>query len=107
MPVIATASPPPPDDHEILAFLDFCRQLTRNERIAVVKSYRPKWTVREIADACGVSERTIIRSPSYRRLRAIDQSRPSAQSKWRGRAHRRIDPPPDARGFSNPDNPDA
>jgi IS30 family transposase len=88
------------------AFRDFCQQLTLEERIAVVKSFRPEWTVRQIAEACGVTERTIIRSPSYRRLRTIDQSRPAAQSKRRGRTHRRIDPPPDERGFSNPDRSD-
>ena len=97
--------PDPPDDHPVLAWLDFFRQLTPNERVAVVKTYRPEWTVRQIAFTCAVSERTVIRSPSYRRLRAIDQSRPAAQSKWRGRTHRRIDPPPDERGFSDPDNP--
>ena len=95
------ASPFPPDNHKFHAFLDFFSQLTPSERVAVVKAYRPCWTVREIAETCGVSERTVLRSPSYRRLRAIDRARMPAQSKWRGATHRRIGPPPDERGFSN------
>jgi DNA-directed RNA polymerase specialized sigma24 family protein len=106
MTAIAVAAEPP-DDNECLAFLDFCRQLSRAERIAVVKTYRPKWTVRQIAQAVGVSKRTLIRSPAYRRLRQIDESRPNRKSKYRGRTRRRIDPPPDERGFSDPDDPDA
>ncbi len=60
-----------PADHESLSFLDFIRQLTLEERIAVVKTFRPHWKVRQIADACASSERTILRSPTYRRLREI------------------------------------
>jgi hypothetical protein len=93
---------PTPADHDLIAFLDFFRQLTLEERIALVKSFRPTWTVVQIACTCAVSERTILRSPSYRRLRAIDLAKP-AQSKWRGRTHRRIDPRADERGFYDPD----
>jgi DNA-directed RNA polymerase specialized sigma24 family protein len=98
---------PAPDDHEILAFLDFCRQLTLEERIAVVKSYQPTWTVRQIAKTCGVSDRTVLRSESYRRLRAIDRERPAAQAKWRGRTQNRIAASHDERGHPAGDNADA
>lgn len=91
----SSPKPNPFDDHQTLAFLDFIRKMTREERVGVVKSYRPAWTVRQIADACGVSERTVIRSVSYRRLREIDQARQAGQSRWRGRKRRRIEPPPD------------
>src|SRR5262245_58081145 len=63
------------DDPRLAKFVEFCRTLTRDEQIAVVKTFRPGWTVHQIAELCGVSVRTILRSRSYRRLRGVDQSR--------------------------------
>jgi hypothetical protein len=102
MPV---TSPAPLVDHAPHPFLAFCRCLTLDERIALVKCIHPLWTARQIADVCEVSERTIRRSRMYRRLREIDQSRPPAQSQWRDRTHRPICRASDERGFSNPDDP--
>jgi hypothetical protein len=100
------SAPDPHPDRQVSAFMAFCQRLTPDQRIGIVKSFRPEWTVRQIADLCGVSPRTVLRAPSYRRLRAIDRDRPFAPTKWRGRARRRIDAPPDGRGFSNPNSPD-
>lgn len=99
--------PEPPDDHRGQAFVTFCQELTLDQKITFVKCHRPEWTVRQIADLLGISTRTVLRSPGYRRLRAIDRARPPAQSKWRGRTRRRMNPPTNGRGFSNPDDPQA
>lgn len=82
-----------PDDHRVLALFDFIRQLTPEERVGLIKAYRPNLTVGQIADACGVSERTVFRSKIYRKLRQIEKARRPSNSKWRGRKRRRIEPP--------------
>jgi hypothetical protein len=101
---LGVPAPDPPDDRPSPGFVKFCKGLTLDEQIAIVKTYRPEWTVRLIADTCGVSGRTVLRSAAYRRLREIDRARPTGQSKWRGRTRRRIEPP-EERGFSNPFDP--
>jgi IS30 family transposase len=85
-------------------FWAFCRRLAPDRRIAVVKICEPMWSVRQIAEAVGMSERTVFRSLSYRRLREIDQARDITAAKRRGRHGSRIERP-DKPGFSNPNDP--
>ena len=89
---VTKRSPRPPDDHEILAFLDFWRQLLPEERAKLVKASFPEWKEPHIAEVAGVSERTLYRMPGYRELKELYAARKPAASQWRGRRRRKIEP---------------
>lgn len=57
---------PAPERNALLSFLDFWRELPREERALFVKSVRPEMTDREVAALCGVSRRTVFRWERYR-----------------------------------------
>lgn len=64
--VEALAELPTPERNALLSFLDFWRELPREERALFVKSVRPGMTDREVAALCGVSRRTVFRWDRYR-----------------------------------------
>lgn len=64
--VEALAELPTPERNALLSFLDFWRELPREERALFVKSVRPGMTDREVAALCGVSRRTVFRWGRYR-----------------------------------------
>lgn len=84
-------SPHPPDGPRPPTTCGFFQGLTLDERVGVVMALRPGWSVEEIAQAVGVCTRTVQRSGSYQRLRAMQRARMSVPSKFRGRVRRRIE----------------
>jgi hypothetical protein len=65
----ALAELPLPDCNEILAFLDFFRDLPREERALFVKSVKPDLTDEQVARIAGVSRRTLYRFGRYQRVK--------------------------------------
>jgi hypothetical protein len=53
------------DRNEILAFIDFWRDLPREERAIFAKSVKPDLTDEEVARLCGVTPRTLYRWGRY------------------------------------------
>jgi hypothetical protein len=61
----ALADMPQQDRNEILAFLDFWRDLPREERALFAKTVKPDLTDEQIARLAGVSRRTLYRWERY------------------------------------------
>jgi hypothetical protein len=102
----SSPSTPPRDDSWVVSWLEFGLQLTPAERALIVKGIRPELTAREVASRCGVSVRTLYRLPEFRAVNARNAKQKPATSQYRGRERRRIEPPDDGWGFTNPFDPD-
>jgi hypothetical protein len=99
-------TPPPEDDHSGNSFFKFLSQeLTISEQVGVVKVHRPDWSLSQIAAVLNVSPQTVRRTESWKNLRLLDLSRTVRGAKTQGKRGRRLNPPHEDRGFSNPDRP--
>lgn len=67
--IAALAGMAPPDRHEILAFLDFWRDLPGEDRAVFAKSVKPGLGDEAVARLCGVSRRTLYRWERYQWLK--------------------------------------
>jgi hypothetical protein len=65
----ALAELPRQDRNEILAFLDFWRELHREERALFAKSIKPDLTDEQIARLAGVNRRTVYRWGRYQGIK--------------------------------------
>ncbi|WP_145952417.1 hypothetical protein [Paludisphaera borealis] len=66
--VAALSAMPPKSRHELLAFLDFWRELSKEDRAVFAKSIRPGLTEEAVALLSGVTTRQLHR---YRRYREV------------------------------------
>jgi len=64
--IAALEAMPRQDRNAVLAFLDFWRDLPREDRALFAKSVRPDLSDEEVARLCGVTRRTVYRWPRYR-----------------------------------------
>lgn len=102
--LLGAAASIPPDDHEFLAFRTWWRWLTREERAKLIRVSGFEVSDAELAGMVGVDPRSLRRWAGYQEVKALSQSRPSANTKWRGRTHHRLNQP-QGDGFSNPADP--
>jgi len=79
----ALAELPRQDCFSLLAFLDFWRELPREERALFVKSVKPELTDEEVARLAGVSRRTLYRFGRYQGIKPrIEDLRAAKQRQW-------------------------
>ena len=60
---------PRQDRNAVLAFLDFWRDLPRENRALFAKSVRPDLSDEEVARLCGVTRRTVYRWSKYQQFK--------------------------------------
>jgi hypothetical protein len=70
----ALAELPPQERNEIVAFLDFWRDLRREERALFAKSVKPDLADEQIARLAGVSVRTLYRLERFQNFKASLES---------------------------------
>lgn len=78
----AFASVTPTERLELLAFLDFFRELSREDRALFVRATNPALTDERVARIAGVARRTLYRWPWYQRIKPTIDDLRASKPRW-------------------------